>query len=304
MQIDLSRSAAENEGLAGLGISDLGGSSRSTTEISNGRNRHHARTTSNTSQLSNSSSRRPSAPYVHPMRQTPRPYTPPLSQSFSNSLPDSDSSQDAVAGVPEQDYGITPNFINPSRRSTSSNSTPRPSPLLRLKSSDSKWSQSSLHHSGPSAMRRDTLRSVDGHIPSARSSFDRAAGFLRAREEPLDPNDRAAQIQAARKAYQEREQAKAQRLEKAQAKQTEKENRKRYRLEERQRLEMQEQELRAAQASTGDGVNEKTSTGPNDQSKYGAPPVSTKRAAISPWIRFTTWFRTRLLKLGRKLKLA
>ena len=104
MAIDLSRPAAENKSLASLGITDYGVEAQSVQETSNsalGRQARHGRSASNTSsQLSAGSAvataadlslHRPAAPYVHPMRQTPRPYTPPISSAIQDSVRESDS---------------------------------------------------------------------------------------------------------------------------------------------------------------------------------------------------------------------
>lgn len=97
-RLDLSKSISENHALSGLGIQDLSllgstGAPRSASDVSfahTKRGHSHARTTSGESAVSTSS--RPGAAgktFVHPMRQTPRPYTPPHGHSFDYSSPPS-----------------------------------------------------------------------------------------------------------------------------------------------------------------------------------------------------------------------
>ena len=109
--LDLSRTAAENEGLGIYTASGNGGRNRDGSDVgyypSGGRRGYHTRTMSGASQVStatNSSNHRPGAQYVHPMRQTPRPYTPPLSHSYQNSHTSSEIST-AKAGRTSDDGG-------------------------------------------------------------------------------------------------------------------------------------------------------------------------------------------------------
>src|ERR1700728_235167 len=120
--LDLSRPAAENESLAGLGIHEYGGNARSASDVNfspiSGRSRHH-RSTSNTSQFSTSSSlQRPTVPYMHPMRQTPRPYTPPISKSSPASIIGSDA-EEADDILSDEELRYRQHMFDPARRSGS-----------------------------------------------------------------------------------------------------------------------------------------------------------------------------------------
>ncbi|KAI9696312.1 MAG: hypothetical protein M1812_008485, partial [Candelaria pacifica] len=94
--LDLSRSAYETEG-HDLYKSEPVSASRSATDITFpavGRSKgpSHVRSTSGISQLSTGTSGSAQRHYAHPMRQTPRPYTPPLAMSYGNSAPGSEYS--------------------------------------------------------------------------------------------------------------------------------------------------------------------------------------------------------------------
>ncbi|KAF2006745.1 hypothetical protein P154DRAFT_422299 [Amniculicola lignicola CBS 123094] len=348
--LDLSRPAAENESLAGLGISEYTnatGYSRSVSDVSfapiNGRNRH-ARSTSNTSQFSTTSSlQRPTPPYMPSIRQTPRPYTPPISKSGPSSVMGSEIEPDDII---EDEFRTRQNAPDPARRSGSVSSVPGLSSALRIHTTGSSTRLNGANHSqstvsltspvAPSRSRGDTLRSVDtAASPSSRTSFDKAfGGILRGgRDSPIDASSRAASIRAARQAFQEKEVAQERKYEKEANKQAEREQRKLYKKEERVRRKSDAQERVSNQRarSASDSNNEKlatprpsvggrqysdhrlphTSTLPshvitvNEEKRVGTMPHVTKsRAAKGRWLRFVTWFKTRILRMSKKLHVA
>ncbi|KAF2864866.1 hypothetical protein BDV95DRAFT_440136, partial [Massariosphaeria phaeospora] len=249
--LDLSRPSHENEGLAGLGISDYssgGGYSRSVSDVNfapvNGRQRH-TRTTSNTSQFSTTSSlQRPPAPYLPSIRQTPQVYSPPISKSTPPSVLGSEHGVDDI--MTDEEFRLRQNAFDPARRSGSLSSAAGVSPALRIHTSGSSirlgasYSQSSLSLAspiGPGQARGDTLKSIDTTTsPSSRTSFDKAFGFIRGgREEPVDAASRAASIRAARQEFQKKEEAKERKYDKEANKQAERDYRKQYRKEDLQR---------------------------------------------------------------------
>ncbi|KAF2180331.1 hypothetical protein K469DRAFT_692854 [Zopfia rhizophila CBS 207.26] len=333
--LDLSRPAAENEGLTGLGISDHSGNPRSVSEVSfspmNSRHRHH-RSTSNTSQFSTSSSlQRPTAPYMPSIRQTPLPYTPPISKSTPSSIVGSENEADDI--MTEEEFRLRQNMFDPARRSGSVSSQPGTSPALRLHTTGSStrlgsYSQTSLSLTSPpmqSRSRGDTLKSTDTTSPSSRTSFDKAFGFIRGgRDSPVvDPASRAASIRAARQAFNEKEGAKERKYEKEASKQAEKEHLKQYKKEERQRRKSDAQERKEHKFS-GSVSNEKMNplggrqysdhrkahslslpahvvSVDQEKGNGAAPHVTKSRAVKGRWLRFVTWFKTRLLRIGRKL---
>lgn len=345
--LDLSRPAAENQGLAGLGISDFNTNNTTTTgpySVSdvnfapiNPRNRHH-RSTSNTSQFSTASSlQRPAAPYMPAIRQT-RPYTPPVSNSTPPSVLGTDSGVDDI--MSDDEFRARQNAFDPSRRSGSISSTPGVASTLRIHTTGSStrlggsYSPSTVSLTSPIAQARsrgDTLKSIDTTTsPSARTSIDKAFGFIRpGRDSPVDPTSRADKIRQARQAFNEKERAK----EKEALKQAERDSRRQLKKEEKQRRGSDAHTRPERRGrSTSDEVFDKSSTPrPSiggrqysdhqhahtralpayvttvDQEKYGMgaqPQITKSRAAKGRWLRFVTWFRTRLLRISRGLHLS
>lgn len=329
--IDLSRPAAENEGLAGLGITEY---SRSVSDVHftgmNSRGRHN-RSTSNTSQFSTSSSlQRPTAPYLPPIRQTPRPYTPPISKSSPSSVLGSENEVDDI--MTDEEFRLRQTSYDPARRSGSISSVPGVAPALRIHTTGSStrlggsYSQSTVSLTSPvagSRSRGDTLQSVNTTTsPSSRTSFDKTFGFIRGgRDSPVDAASRAASIRAARQAFNEKEEAKEQ-------KRAVHEIRKQYKEQERQQRKSETHERKDHKRSRSVSDTNVTSTPRpsiggrqysdhrhahtrtlpayvttiSDEKRIGAQPQVTKsRAAKGRWLRFVTWFKTRILRMSRKM---
>nr|POE79805.1 hypothetical protein CFP56_07871 [Quercus suber] len=217
-RLDLSRSVAENEQLSGLGIYDHTGRQASeVTFVHAGRRGTHTRTTSIGSQVSNGSgSNRANQPFVHPMKQTPRPFTPPASYPASINDDETGETDDMI----EEDLRLGLAFR--SRRSMSISSM-QPTPLsqshtaeefARLSSPVSHASLT-LHDSGqsgkarrPSRPRLDTDRSADSIMASqSRTSLEKAVSLVPRRSE-TEPQSRDDRIRAARRKFEEREASK------------------------------------------------------------------------------------------------
>lgn len=230
--IDLSRPAAENEGLAGLGITGYGIGARSAQDISIsalGRQAIHTRSASNTSSQFSASSiaatsavsglHRPTAPYVHPMRQTPRPCTPPIQSAIQGLISESDlngadcsgsgfeldsvSSHEIlsekgrrpsapVSSTPTAGMVLSASSSQPAR-ATAATPSIQPSTKLHLSTTAStlNQSQTSFLGSGTPQMRSrgNTLLSVDtmaasgtATTPSSRTSLDRALTSILGRD--------------------------------------------------------------------------------------------------------------------------
>lgn len=328
--LDLSRTAAENEGLGIYTSSDLGGSrpSGDTPFTVAGRSAYHNRTTSGASEYSNtttSSHHLPGAPYVHPMRQTPRPYTPPLTHSYQNSVVDSEYSGEVTGFTLEEENHLRQIVRDASYRPVAV-TKPQPSlPPLHIHTGSSTLlagsSQSNLAGTPSSSVRRpraDTMSPVDTMSPISRSSIEMAFR-LRSRAD-TDPVARAASIQAARQAFSEKEAAKAAKAQKGELRALERENRKREKREEIQR--------RKAQAKEGSGLkisasNEKQTTvqstlyrdvppasnlanaaasmGGHGRVRRSNTNPSVGSTAKSRWVQFLTWLRTKIFKLGKKV---
>lgn len=262
--IDLSRPAAENESLAGLGINGYGGSSRAASEVNFspvGARLKHSRSTSNQSSYSTSSGLPGAgAPYMHPMRQTPRPYTPPMSTSVSESMPTDEEMIAEYGQVLDEEtlrtiehwWGPTPRTGDPPPMSQRPRLfIPRIDPLTGLpKDPTPTQSETSIQFSvSGSRPRTDTLKSNETPVsPSSRTSLDKAFSFIRgSRDSPPDPASRAASIHAARIAYREKEEAKERKAQLEYQKQMEREALKvqKQRLRERRKSDEQEdRELR------------------------------------------------------------
>lgn len=322
-RVDLSKSAAENEALAGLGIHDFNAvASRSASDVRfesvNSSRARHQRATSNGSQFStNSGSQRPSAPYMHPMRHTPRPYTPPIAKSYTTSVLGSDSSDereaiDVVGGDDDTRYRSSQRDPLPSTSLRDSiSSPPLPAPLHHPHPSSSSTrlplqnpSQSSLTGSMPTTRSRGgTLASFDTTSPSSRTSLDKALGLFRVRSgEELDPAARAASIRAARRAYSEREEAKA-------AKEARRrEGKSKAGAGSSEKVDGDDGFAAKGYEASGlagtNGLAEEVSKAASRGGSQSARAQKERKGAKSAWLSFMAWFRKRLLELGRVMHLS
>ncbi|KZM22946.1 hypothetical protein ST47_g5912 [Ascochyta rabiei] len=339
--LDLSRPAAENESLAGLDIAhDYSGLySRSISDVTftpvNGRHRH-TRSTSNTSQFSTSSSGLTRPTPMPAIRQTPQPSThlPPVSKSSPSSILGVERACDDI--MSDDEFRLRQNAYEPGRRSGSISSVPGISLRIHTNNSTTRlannYSQSTISLTSPVAQARsrgDTLKSIDTTTsPSSRTSFDQGLRFIRGgRDSPIDAASRAASIRAARAKFEEEELAKERRYEKEASKQAERDHRRQAKRDEHQRRksEVTDRAEYKRSRSTSDTQNEKAprpSVGGRqysdhreahvnslpkhvstvDLEKAGVTPeVTTKRAAKGRWLSFVTWFKTRLLRMSRKV---
>lgn len=338
--LDLSRPAAENERLAGLGISEYGGYQRSVGDVNFApvKPRSHARSTSNTSQFSTSSSLHRPMPAIRP---PPRPYTPPMSKSTPASvLLNADNDSDTI--MTDDEVRLRQAAYDPARKSGSLSSSTPAAPPLRIQTTGSSsflagsYSQSTVSLTSPIAQSRsrgDTVKSNDTTSPSSRTSFDKAFGFIRpGRDSPaLDPQSRAASIRAARQAFEEKEAAKERKYDREAHKQVERETRKQVKKEEREARKSESYEKKRSRSISDSTTYERPSrpsvggrqysdhreahksTLPNvvssvDPEKYGyssgygpTPKVTKSRQAKGRWLRFLIWFRTRILRIQTNL---
>jgi len=353
-RVDLSKSVAENEALAGLGIHDFNSVvPRSASDVrfdsvNSGRSRHQ-RATSNGSQFStNSGSQRPSVAYMHPMRHTPRPYTPPIAKSYTTSVIGTDDGEEVVDVTSDDDlrYRVAqrgvydPQLPNLPLNSDdiSPSTAPAAPPPLRLNTSGSftrlqlqqNPSQSSLTGSlaSPQRSRGGTLQSLvsvdtaGAASPSSRTSTDKALGLFRGKSgEEVDAAARAASIRAARIAYSEREEAKAAKAEKEERRRLGREQRRQDKRDERLRQKGEPTPRTRANSASAEKVEPLAAAGSN-QNKPAQPaavpeqPVKTAsrnagrqqeqnrpRGARSAWLGFMAWFRKRLLRLSRMMRM-
>jgi len=331
--LDLSRPAADQEGLAGLGISEYSDYSKSISDVTftpvNGRHRH-ARSTSNTSQFSTSSGGPPRPTPLPPIRQTPQPYAPPVSKSTPPSVRGSEEGDDIMT---DDEFRRRQSAYDPSRRSGSLSSAPGTSLRIHTNNSSTRlagsYSQSSLSLTSPvghTRARGDTLKSIDTTTsPSSRTSSDHASRFIRGgRDSPVDAASRAASIRAARQKFEEDERAKELKYVKEATRQAEREYRKQQKREELQtrKSETHDSSEHNRSRSESDALNEKASrpsvggrqysdhrrahsnslpkhvaTVDVEKQSGAAPQVTKSRAAKGRWLRFITWLKTRLLRM-------
>jgi len=329
MTIDLSRSAAENEGLGIYSSSEIKGP----PSIVDRKPGFHNRTTSATSELSTNtnSSHRYGAQYVHPMRQTPRPYTPPIANSYKTSL-----ESEAPTIITSSDTA----FFDSHSRHPSSNtattptpyaplpSTRRPPPLhVRTGSAARLTSSSQTNLPGtPSSLRfnTDTITPSDMVSPTTRSSLE--SGFrIRSRSNTAttnnDPVTQAATVQQMRRQFQEKEAAKELKYQQAEARAQEKEAKRREKRDESQHRTSEKRERKRTKSNAASEKSSFLAAGeqreafpamqdlqqqsslarPSQQRSRGDTAGSAGKAARSKWSLF--WFRitTMWLRLKRKM---
>ena len=336
--IDLSKSAAEHEGLGIYTSSEVSDSRKASGEMGYAGRSYHNRTISGTSHISTtttSSHHKHGAHYIHPMRQTPRPYTPPLAGSFANSL-ESGTSSGAPPTIPHE--LIHPDIPPQPHNTTATSYAPLPSPRrahppplhIRTRSGSRLTSTSQTNLPGtPSSLRKQTSdTNNNGVIPampaSTRTSFDSLFRFRSRANTNEDPVVRAAQVAILRKEFDEKERAKdevrqeqearkAQRAAKKQAKRDESEQRKsesRARKRAQSNAEMSEKSAtRAAyqhqqpeQTRVHASVGETLTPGGRVRGKGGAPATAGK-ALANRWQLFVFWLKTVWLKFKKAIGL-
>ena len=241
--LDLNRSVAENEE-KGIYISRVR-DGRGLSDGEYGRPSFHGRTQSGTSQvstLSNTSARRSSAQYVHPMRQLPRPYTPPVAHSYQSSI-----SKDTT--IDEGQNEAVPYAPLPTTRRT-------PPPLhIRTYSASRLTSHSQTNLPGtPSSLRNHTdyVSSPPDPMPvTSRSSFESIFRTKRSRNNTidLDPAAQQAAVLALRAEFNAREAAKELKYQQAQERAQEKESRRKERRDESQRRKSEAQGRKRAKSN-------------------------------------------------------
>ncbi|KAJ5876116.1 uncharacterized protein N7529_001700 [Penicillium soppii] len=284
--IDLNRSSTEQEGLGiYMNFERERAHSGSLTGVTYKRTPSglHNRSTSGTSQFSNgsgSSGGKPGSQYVHPMRQTPRAYTPPLGQSYQES-----NDSEELDETPESEPADLPESY------ASSVQAP---PRLSLQIQDDSFTRlpSISQTNVTSRPSFGYSRDMDGTTsPMSRTSLDFV--FRSRTRTSTDPISRAATVQAARQAFEEKEAAKNRRLEKQQLKAEERGSRRRLK---RHTSESPESPV----VNSREDISEKPRRSTVHESEK--PSVSWKSQSKSTWVLFMTWLRTRIFKLKRKIR--
>ena len=330
--LDLSRSAAENEGLGIYTASSMSGGMGSGTDTppSSGRRGYHHRTMSGASQISTttvSNYQRPGAQYVHPMRQTPRPYTPPLALSYQPSPAESEVSRAQACVTATVSY---PHHSQDPDAPSSYAPLPPPRTLppalhIRTTSGPRLTSSSQTNLPGtPSSLRRHTDRITTPEMQnSARTSLESAFRMRSRTNTATDPAAQALAIQALRQQFNEKEAAKDLRVQKAEAKAQERESKKREKREESERRKSEAQDRKRTKSITSArgrsaAPSEKSSsnrrgTGPervdadtafHNSRRRGRGETATgaTKAVSSQWNLF--WFKMKTMWLKWKKKIS
>ncbi|OJJ66631.1 hypothetical protein ASPBRDRAFT_137614 [Aspergillus brasiliensis CBS 101740] len=282
---DLSRPSFEQEG---LGIhANYEKAAPQTETISHppagkGPSVFHRQSTSAMSQASTASSSgmiKPGSQYVHPMRLAPRAYTPPLNQSCQASVLESEESpKDPFAGC-----------------DSPSHKTPR----LSLQTHDSSStrspgvSQTNITSRSSFGYSRDNGSTLDTTSPISRSSLDFV--FRPKTRTSMDPVARAATVQAARQAFEEKEAAKTWRFEAQQMKAEERQTKQRGKQNLRTRFTGDNVDLEDGQQEISDKPRPSTSQSESCPETWRSQPKNT-------WVLFFTWLRTRIFKLRRRIR--
>ncbi len=310
--IDLSRSAAENEGLGIYNSSEF-------------RRGYHHRTTSGTSQMStntSSSNHRYGTHYVHPMRQTPRPYTPPIAASYQNSV-DSESSVVGPMRVSSEGNHFEFTSDAPTHYASLAPTRRIPPPLHLGSSGYTLTSSSQINLPGtPSSLRRqtDSINTSDNMPQTARSSLESAFRKRTRTNTQPDPATQLATVQALRQKFNEKEAAKDLKFQQAEKKAMEKEARRKEKRDEEERRKSESKERKRAKSNTTSEKLETEILGAIAHPPSEAPFVEetpvwpgqqrrgpTEKAGVAgkavqgQWSLFWYKFRTMWLKLKRKM---
>ena len=329
--LDLGRSVTEDDGLGIYGGAVRTGA-RSIIDVSAGpafrKGSAHHRSTSGASQFSTATAGSASRPYVHPMRQTPRPFTPPIAPSYATSTFGSDLSADGPAGAAVDEEMVRRAMRDASTCPVSpySSSYVSSPPPLRLHTGGSAshlpFDSRSILGGTPSSFRprTGTLTPTGTTSPTSRTSSDMA--FRPRRPTDVDAASRAASIQAARDAFTEREAAKAAREEHRRQRQLQKQAKRGG----QRRAKVERKKAGAGRTSSTDQIqpSEKDDgfipmppfdmtlpvANPPDSSHHPvdvspAPSLGSHHHSTPTmktiWIHFITWLRTRLYRFRRKI---
>lgn len=311
--IDLSRSAAENEGLGIYNSSDIGGGPNH-VELGYGpvgvvRQGYHQRTISSNSQMStiSSSNQRYGTQYFHPTRQTPRPYTPTLAASYQNSL---DSEISAIGPFGPSSEGTSYAPLPSSRR--------LPLPIHIQTGSSSYLTNSSQTNlpGTPSSLRRqaDYIDFQENMAGTARSSLE--STFRRRNRTNTDPAVQAATVAALRQKFNEKEAAKDLKILQAESKAKEREAKRKQKREEDELRKSEGKNRKRAKSNTTNeksGIaipgghehaldNEEPSHRSGQQRRRRTEKAGVAGKAVqSQWSLFWFKFKTMWLRLKRKV---
>lgn len=331
--LDLSVSSVDNEG---LGIYTSYDRDRRNNH-SNVASRTVSSTTHNGSTNGGTQYSATAAPtqYVHPMRQVPRPYTPPVGAPNQNSAVGSDQ-VDEIDAVKTDGRPPTPSGRDwHTNRSSSVGTEPRRSFNFHFANDSISLFPTTSHTNvaGTGSTHSRTVDSMSYLETIPRSSLEFPFRSKSRTSTSTDPVARAAAVQAARQAFEDREAAKARKLEKAQDKGLYRRERKEQDQQQHPQQEPQQPRQRCAylvdfsfRDPRGNNNNNNNHGEKNSRSEdsgrrsrdrsrdlyrdqtYGSSSGGEKnegykiRNAKSAWLLFLTWLRTRIFKMGKKIK--
>lgn len=311
--IDLSRSLAENEGLGIYTASDIIGAPHGEDAENARYGGYHNRNASDHSYTSTMSApaHRFGTQYVHPMKQRPRPYTPPTGPSYPNSLEGQGGSLrgSSEATRPNLSHEVQSYLSLPTLRAI----TPALNNPSGLYTHFATSSQTNLPAT-PSSLRfhTDFVEARDRRLPSARSSLESA--FRIRNRAQTDPITQAAAVAALRQKFNEKEAAKDLKYRQADARKREKREEEERRKSEGINRKRAKSNNTASEKSTMDPVAEHDHPSVTvlfGEAASGRPSQTRRRpmdqagaatkAVQSQWSLF--WFRckTMWLKLKRKV---
>ena len=323
--IDLSRPAAEYEGLGIYSPTDFGAERKASAESSTVRRGYHHRSNSQVSTTTISSSHRyGGAQYVHPMRQIPRPYTPPVATSFQ---PSTDAEDSPAGGIPTTlETPHSDSYHHRPQIPSSSSYAPLPSaprqpppPHIRTRSSSHLTSSSQTNLTAtPSSLRQpsDHRPTTDNMFASTRSSLETYRQRSR-NNTASTPAETAATVAELRRKFNEKQEAKDAKYHEAAIRQEAKEYAKRQKREE---SELRKSEGKERKRAKSNAASEKTVTmgeydngptlsfvpgSPNEQGqrRRARTRASAGKAVHSQWLLFWFKVKTAWLKLKRKMSM-
>lgn len=255
----------------------------------------HSRLPSATNQITacNPSTRKPASKYIHSSRHAPRTYAP-VGQSYQTSLVESDCSEDKDSFDGESLARSSSDTFQPFVHAQA----PRLSLQIHDGSSTPLPTISQTNVTGRSSFgyARDNGSALDTPSPISRSSVDFV--FRSKTRTSVDPVSRAATIQAARQAFEEKQEAKNRKLEQQQMKEEEKQTRRREKQYWRTSMRDDEMHSSTPEEKTDPAETPHATTASQQQSTS----ISWKSRSKNTWMIFIIWLRTRVFKLRRKIR--
>ncbi|KAL1975332.1 hypothetical protein VTN31DRAFT_3724 [Thermomyces dupontii] len=309
LSIDLSRSSLEYEGL-GIFTNPERDARFSDRVVSAPHHRSISdASTAYTTTSTTSTYHRPGGQYyVHPKRQTPRPFAPSVTHSLSNSVEES-----YLEGSNSHDLEDSTIAASPDANSLSFTRSGDTTVRFSEELSRSDFKLFSSESSTATAGRR-SITDLDSLRRRRRSS----------RQTVVDAASHAATVNAARRAFEEKEAAKALKLEKQRHKSQDRENRRRRSRQHSADISEDAvsptttratptpepivswpQEIPNTPPSSGTREHHHNRNNHNDEEEEEEVTAVKKPHSANPannaWIRFLTWLRTRLFKLKRRM---